>query len=187
MRQVLDANMAGGDAHNNPVPAAPPAPPAAPVPPATPQDIEPMIPNAKGQIYFNLTTLYGSEPEGAEAAAVKVKAAGSILDKKELILDELSHLTGPVNSPILWQDGADTIRNTQRGGEYHPQTLSRILKSLQIKGRQSPYYKQFLNNRIHSITNEDLIRLRREDIPMTELYSLSQAKLVALQWGGVGR
>jgi hypothetical protein len=180
MQDVLNANMVGGDAHNNPVPAAPPAPPAAPVPPAAPQDIEPMIPNAKGKIYLNLTTLYGSmDPEEA------TELTDIIFLKKENILEKLKCLNSPVNSQILWQDGGDTIRNPQSGKEYQPKTLDKILDSLQRYGRESYYYKRFLNDRINSIKNSDLVEnLQREDLPMDKLNELNQAKFV--RWRGDG-
>lgn len=58
--------------------------------------------------------------------------------------------------------------------------LDKILDSLQRDGRDSYYYKykRFLNDRIHSIKNADLINLQREDLPMDKLSSLNQAKLL---------
>lgn len=165
----------GEVAPHNPVPAAPPAPPAAPVPPAAPQDIDPQIQNTKGKIYFNLTTLYGSmDPRQA------TELTDIIFDKKEKILGELRRLDNhsPVNNQILWQDGGDTIRDPQSGGEYHPQMLDMILGSLQKYGRGSDHYKKFLNDRIDTLQNDDLINLELEDLPMDKLNELNQAKFV---------
>lgn len=82
------------------LPQVPAAPPAAPIH----QDIEPMILSAKSSIYNNLTILRGSmDPKEA------TELTETIFYKKSQILRELERLNGPVNGPILWQDGWDTI------------------------------------------------------------------------------
>jgi ribosomal protein S2 len=163
--QEIPSTERGEVAPNNPVPAGP----------AAPQDIEPLIPNAKGKIYFNLTTLYGSmDPKQA------TELTDIIFDKKEKILEELRSLDShsPVNSQILWQDAGDTIRDPQSGGEYQPLMLDMILESLQKYGRGSDHYKRFLNEKMHSIKNADLENLQRQNLPMDKLNSLNQAKFV---------
>jgi hypothetical protein len=201
MSDVLNSNMVGRGSlvHSSGFPAAsgsgpslnpagvevvvepePPAPPAAPVPPAAPihQDIEPLIQSAKGKIYFNLTTLYGSmDPEEA------TELTDIIFKKKGNILEELKGLNSPVNGQILWQDGGDTIRNPQSGQEYQPNMLDMILDSLRRDGRNSHYYKRFLNDRMHSIQNADLSNFQLEDLPMDKLDKLNQAKLLTeVKW-----
>ena len=171
----------GGD-HQNPVPAAPqePAPPAAPVPPAPQEPAPPAAPdphilNTKGKIYLNLTTLYGSMDPGQATELTDI-----IFDKKEKILGELRRLDNhsPVNNQILWQDGGDTIRDPQSGGEYHPLMLDMILESLQKYGRGSDHYKRFLNDKIDTLEKDELINLRLDDLPIQELDTLNQVKLL---------
>ena len=138
---------------------------------------EPLILSAKDKISVNLTTLYGSLSPGEEK-----KLTEEICDKKQQILEELCHLTGPVNGPILWQDDGDTIRNPQSGQEYSPKMLDLILESLQQEGVNSPYYNRFLNKRVETLPNEDFNSLRVENLPQNKFHELNLAKLLAFQW-----
>ena len=103
-----------------------------------------------------------------------------IYEKKESILEELRRLTGPVNGQILWQDdtSGNTIRNPQSGKEYDPSMLSMILDSLRQHGRNSKYYKKFLNDRIDTLKKNELINLELNDPSMEELDPLNQVKLL---------
>jgi hypothetical protein len=103
-----------------------------------------------------------------------------IYEKKESILEELRRLTGPVNGQILWQDdtSGNTIRNPQSGKEYDPSMLSMILDSLRQHGRNSKYYKRFLNDRIDTLKKNELINLELNDPSMEELDPLNQVKLL---------
>jgi hypothetical protein len=151
------------------LPQVPAAPPAAPIH----QDIEPMIQSAKSSIYNNLTTLHGSmDPKEA------TELMETIFYKKSQILQELERLNGLINGPILWKDGWDTIRNPQSGKEYQPNTLDMIWRSLQRYGLNSDYYKNFLNERVHTMENEKSTKLKLEDLTIAKLDSLNQAKLI---------
>ena len=171
------SHSAEGSAHardNREIAQVPPAPAAAP------QDIDPGILNAKGKIYLNLTTLYGSMDQRQA-----IELTDIIYSKKEQILEELRRLDhSPVNSQILWQHSGDTIRNPKSGGEYNPPMLDMILDSLQQYGRGSEYYERLLNGRIAALSNEELMHLRLNDLPMDRLEELNQAKLVRLPGEG---
>jgi len=171
----------GEVAPNNPVPAAPAAPAAPPAPAAAPE--QPL--SAKDRIFFNLTQLHGSlSPEEAFFGSLSpeefLDLTNEIYEKKESILEELRRLTGPVNGQILWQDdtSGNTIRNPQSGKEYDPSMLSMILDSLRQHGRNSKYYKKFLNDRIDTLKKNELINLELNDPSMEELDPLNQVKLL---------
>jgi hypothetical protein len=171
----------GEVAPNNPVPAGPAAPAAPPAPAAAPE--QPL--SAKDRIFFNLTQLHGSlSPEEAFFGSLSpeefLDLTNEIYEKKESIQEELRRLTGPVNGQILWQDdtSGNTIRNPQSGKEYDPSMLSMILDSLRQHGRNSKYYKKFLNDRIDTLKKNELINLELNDPSMEELDPLNQVKLL---------
>jgi hypothetical protein len=96
-------------------------------------------------------------------------------------LEELRHLTGNVNGPILWKDmdsAGNSIINPRGGNEYSPNTLHKVLESLRQRGLNSDYYKLFLNDRISNLKNDELKNLQLEDLPMERLKEWNQAKLL---------
>lgn len=59
--------------------------------------------------------------------------------------------------------------------------LSMVLESLRQKGQNSSYYEKFLNDRIDTLQNDELINLELEDLPMDKW---NQAKLLTdVKWG----
>jgi hypothetical protein len=58
-----------------------------------------------------------------------------------------------------------------------------VMESLRREGLNSPYYQKFLNDRIDTIQNNELINLKLEDLPMAKLDELNQAKLLTdVKW-----
>jgi len=138
--------------------------------------------SGKDIIFLNLTTLY---PSGSLSPGEKTDLTNEIFSKKENILEELRRLTGPVNGKILWKDdtSGNTIRNPQSGKEYCPNMLRMVLESLRRDEQNSPYYTKFLNDRIDTIKNDELMNLKLEDLPMEKLDELNQAKLlIDVEW-----
>jgi ribosomal protein S2 len=132
-------------------------------------------PLSKDKIWFNL--VYFSHKTHPDELT---RLTEEIYSLKESILAELMRLAGPSNCDILWNtDGAgDAIRNRQ-GGEYKPNILKKILKSLQDNQElsQNQFLKTIWKERIRSIPKENFKFLRVEDLPGGVLDSLTQIHL----------
>lgn len=126
------------------------------------------------RIHFNISYLYGSN----ETVIPSFSEVSYIMTKKDSILVELQNIDGPVNGQILWRDCDDPIRNLRCGKEYHPNTLNKILLNLRRHGRDSEYYTRFLNQRIHTIKNDDFVKLQLSDLPIDKLDYWSYAKVL---------
>jgi len=59
--------------------------------------------------------------------------------------------------------------------------LSMVLESLRQKGQNSFYYEKFLNDRIDTLQNDELMNFKLEGLPRDKLKELNQAKLVTSQ------
>lgn len=141
--------------------------------------------SAKDMISFNLTTF---DPSGSLSPGEETDLTNDIYEFKKSILGELRRLTGPVNGQILWKDdtSGNTIRNPRSGKEYCPNMLRMVLESLRRDEQNSLYYKKFLNIRIDTIKNDELMNLKLEDLPMEKLDELNQAKLLTeVKWSGI--
>ena len=146
----------------------------------------------RDRIYLSISALYPTEPGAGEPPLLPGELQGlaiQICDKKQQILEELCHLTGPVNGPILWQDidsaGVAIRRGSGKkaGKEYNLDELDEILTSLRENRHNAPTLAEFLNNRIETLPNEDLVKLRVEDLPQQDkIDKLHLAKHLSLQW-----
>lgn len=62
--------------------------------------------------------------------------------------------------------------------------LSMVLESLRQKGQNSLYYAKFLNDRIDTLQNDELMNFKLEDLLRDKLEELNQAKpLTDVKWG----
>nr|QFO90881.1 hypothetical protein [Cynodon dactylon x Cynodon transvaalensis] len=147
---------------------------------------EPLPEPERERIFFSINALYPFEPRDREERPFSTEElqdfANQIFEKKQQILLELRHLTGPVNGPILWQDldSAGVAIRRASGKEYEPDRLDQILTSLREEGGNTPALALFINQRMETLPNEDLVQLRVEDLPQ-DLDKFHLAKHLSLQ------
>ena len=109
-----------------------------------------------------------------------LELTSTIFEFKRKILNELAHLAGEDNGPLLFNTtGADDLLTTTPGNsEYKRSYLLKIWKSLMRKGKSSSYYAEFLKKRVETFPNSWVPRLKIETLPeeivQTKLLHITQ-------------
>jgi len=75
-------------------------------------------------------------------------------------------------SSIMANEGTQT---RSRQLEEHPKMFQRIVQDLQLKGIRSPFYSQFINQRLDSIPEESWTNFRLDELPLD---LLNKAKFI---------